>query len=97
MLLLLSDMQFDDHCIEGKNLNAFKLIKELYKKSNYEMPKLVFWNIAAKSNVPVKYNKEGVALISGFSPSIMKSVLKTKDFSPLKIMEETILINRYDI
>lgn len=96
-LLVISDMQFNDSSINGKSVSAFNMIKNEYEKSGYIMPKLVFWNMAAKDNVPVKFNKDGVALISGFSPSIMKSVLAAKEFNPMDVMLETIMNERYSL
>ena len=95
-LLILSDMQFDYHSIRGKDVSALKMIKNEYKKAGYEMPKLVFWNLKSYDNVPAKFNSDGVALISGFSPSIMKSVLGTKNFNPMDVMLETIMNERYN-
>lgn len=96
-LLIVSDMQFDDSSIRGKSVSALKMIESKYLKSGYKMPKIVFWNLVAHENVPSKFNKDGVALISGFSPSIMKSVLSAKDFNPLDVMLETINKERYSI
>jgi hypothetical protein len=58
----------------------------------------VFWNLNAADNVPVKFNAKGVALVSGFSPSIVKSVLSAdlEDFTPEQIMLKTIMSERYN-
>ena len=63
------------------------------------MPVVVFWNLNAADNVPVKHNENGVALVSGFSPSIMKSILETdlENFTPRGIMMKTIMNPKYDI
>jgi hypothetical protein len=49
--------------------------------------------------VPVKYNAKGAALVSGFSPSIMTSVLAADmdDFTPHAIMLQTIMNDRYAV
>jgi hypothetical protein len=46
----------------------------------------------------VKYDTRGAALVSGFSPSIVKSVLAADmdDFTPEAIMLKTIMNPRYD-
>ena len=36
------------------------------------------------------------ALVSGFSPSILKSILKCEDLSPMKVMLDTIGSERYN-
>lgn len=97
ILLILSDMQFNA-CIEHDD-SAIEMIKRKYEDHGYEMPNVVFWNINAYDNVPVKFDKKGTALVSGFSPSIVKSILAAdlEKFTPECIMLETIMNSRYDI
>lgn len=97
MLLILSDMQFDS-CARFDD-SAMQMIKRKYKDAGYEVPAIVFWNLNAADNVPVKFNTSGVALVSGFSPTIVKSVLSADmdQFSPESIMMKTIMNPRYDI
>lgn len=93
-LLILSDMEFD----EGAEFDesSMEMIQRKYQEAGYVVPKIVFWNLnARKGNVPVKYNKEGVALVSGFSPAIMTSILSAKNFTPMDIMLETLNQPRY--
>lgn len=76
---------------------TFEIIRTKFEVAGYKMPKIAFWNIESrnKDNVPVKMNENNVALISGFSPSIMKSLLGGKSFTPYDIMMETISKERY--
>jgi hypothetical protein len=48
--------------------------------------------------VPAKFNSDGVALISGFSPAIMKTVLSgdLEQFTPEAIMRKAVMIERYN-
>lgn len=94
-LLILSDMQFDQ-CVENDD-SAIEMIARKYEKAGYNLPKVVFWNLRDAGNVPVKFDKSGVALVSGFSPAIMKSILGGKEFTPEAIMMDTIMAERYDI
>lgn len=96
MLLIFSDMQFND-CIKFDD-PAIQMIHRKYKDAGYDMPNIVFWNINAADNVPVKFDTTGVALVSGFSPTIVKSVLGAdlKNFTPENIMLKTIMDKRYD-
>jgi len=95
MLLILSDMQFNQ-CVTHDD-TALGMIKRKYSEAGYEAPAIVFWNINAKDNVPVKHDKSGVALVSGFSPAIVKSVLSTDmdQFTPEGIMLKTVMVDRY--
>jgi len=92
-ILILSDMEFDMAINSPKN-SAMEEIENLYRENNYTLPKIVFWNIQARGkNFPVSFNKNGTALVSGFSPSILKSILKMDVANPHKVMLDT--INNY--
>lgn len=100
-LIILSDMQFNPRAI-GTNDSGFKMAKKAYKEAGYELPKIIFWNLNAYDNVPIKFDTEGTALVSGFSPSIMKAVLSSKfddaeAMTPLGVMMEAVMVDRYDV
>ena len=96
VLLILSDMQFDQ-CTRYDD-SAMEMIARKYIDNAYNVPNIVFWNLNAHDNVPVKYDTRGAALVSGFSPSIVKAVLQAEmdDFTPEAIMMQTIMNPRYD-
>lgn len=94
-LLILSDMQFDG-CVKHDD-SAMQMIKRKYKDAGYEVPNVVFWNLNSKDNVPVKFDKSGTALVSGFSPAVMKGVLSGTDMTPYGIMLATVNIERYNV
>ena len=97
IILILSDMEFDRN---EPDTTAFKMIKDKYKAAGYEVPNIVFWNLSKNTNHnAVRFSKTGAALISGFSPSIMKSVLSNnlEEFTPENVMLETIMSDRYKI
>lgn len=96
ILLILSDMQFD-RCVSFDN-SAIQMIRTKYKDAGYEVPSIVFWNLNDAGNVPVRFDERGTALVSGFSPSIMKSILAAdlEQFTPEAIMKKTVLNERYD-
>ena len=97
ILLIMSDMQFD-RCARFDD-SAIGMIRRKYETAGYQMPQIVFWNLNAGDNVPVKANETGVALVSGFSPAIVKSVLSAdvEEFTPRGIMMKTIMNPRYDV
>lgn len=96
-LYIISDMAFDVGSSDNNKTN-FEVIKEKYKNVGYEMPKLIWWNVNSVDNQsPVTINDEGTCLVSGCSPSILKSVLSAKTFTPADIMLETINKSRYNI
>lgn len=97
VLLIMSDMQFDQ-CARFDD-SAMQMIARKFESAGYELPKIVFWNLNAHDNVPVKYDTRGVALVSGFSPAIMVSVLggDTEKFTPEAIMMKAIMQDRYAV
>jgi hypothetical protein len=85
-------------CIENSENTALAMIKSKYEASGYVLPNVIFWNLSAHAgNVPVKYNENGTALISGFSPAIMKSVLSADKIDPVSIMLQTVNAPRYQV
>jgi hypothetical protein len=97
MLLILSDMQFDQ-CVSFDD-SAMQMIERKYAVAGYEMPKIVFWNLNAQDNVPVKFDESGTALVSGFSPAIVKPLLSgnLEEFTPEAIMRKTVMVDRYAV
>lgn len=96
MLLILSDMQFDG-CVRYDD-SAMQMIARKYESHGYKMPAIVFWNLNAADNSPAKKNKTQVALVSGFSPAIVKTVLSAdvEKFTPEGIMNAAIMVDRYN-
>jgi hypothetical protein len=98
-LLILSDMQFDIS-IKNEKETFLEMMTERYKNAGYKVPSVVFWNLnGAKDNIPVRFTEKGTALISGFSPNILKSVLSGNlgELTPEKIMLNAIMSPRYDL
>lgn len=97
-IFILSDMQFN--CCTNYDDSAQQMIERKYKKAGYKVPNVVYWNLNSYDNVPVSFNKKGVALVSGFSPAICKMVLEAVelgDLTPEAVMDRTIMSERYDL
>jgi hypothetical protein len=79
--------------------SAMQMIQRKYESAGYEVPKLVFWNLNSKDNAPVKFDESGTALVSGFSPAIVKPLLSgnLEKFTPEAVMLETIMQDRYAV
>ena len=94
-IYVISDMELNVAC-SGNNKTNFEAIKEKYRKAGYKMPRIVFWNVAARNDQsPVKFDENGTALVSGCSPSIFKTVLSGKNVTPYQVMLDTINAERY--
>ena len=99
-LLIISDMHFDTAC--GYKYNSeptnFEAIKAKYAAAGYEMPGIIFWNVNGDAgNVPVTMRDQNVGLVSGYSPSILNSVLQAKVLSPMELMLSTVNAERYSV
>ena len=88
MLLVLSDMQFDES--QNRTDTHFSWMEEEYEKAGYKLPKIVFWNLDAHFGTPARCSDDSVAMVSGFSPSIMKAVLNAEEFNPISVMMEAL-------
>ena len=92
-LLIVSDMQFSEGASRGGTEVEHSLLK--FDAAGYERPKIVYWNTAGYSGQQDTVNAKNVAMISGFSPSILKAVFGGSDFSPRLIMLRS--LEKYEI
>lgn len=98
-ILILSDMEFNScaTCNYGHRLNQtlFDKIAKDFAAHGYKLPRLVFWNIMSRTGtIPVKENDLGVALVSGFSPNIVKMVMSNST-DPFECLLEQLNAERY--
>jgi len=105
VLYIISDMEFDeaqttDSLVDGDHVDGlcnFEAIREQYKETGYTMPKIVFWNVDSKTEqVPVTIDDNGVCMVSGFSPTILQSLLAGEIQDPVQVMIDTVTTDRYD-
>jgi hypothetical protein len=93
VLYIVSDMQFDSACSNTTNLKA---IQKKYEHAGYKMPKIVFWNANAGKDSPVTVNDQGVCLVSGCSPVLLKSVLSSTTMTPWQVLLDAVNVPRYE-
>jgi Mg-chelatase subunit ChlD len=108
-IVILSDMEFNRATgnayassyysrSENRTSENFSEIDRKYAKAGYTRPTIIFWNLNARvGNSPVTYDEYGTAMISGFSPAIMKTVMTQKVVTPLESLLETVGVERYNI
>jgi len=105
-LLILSDMEFNQATSgpyvdtsgrwQNNRNTALDMVHAAYSKAGYTMPQIVFWNLNARlGNNPVTIRDDGTALVGGYSPALLKSILACKDFSPENVMLEAVMVERY--
>ena len=97
MILILSDMEFDCATEDLFNPTAQEMINNMFLESGYQTPKIVYWNIQARSskNKPVKFDENGTSLVSGLSPTILKNILSGNEMTPYFMMMSVVDSKRY--
>ena len=102
-MIVISDMEFDSATGNGWRRNGhmtiataetvMETIERKFNAAGYRMPKLIYWNVDARqANIPMIGNHY-VSYVSGFSPSIFKSILTGK--TGWDLMMEAIDCERY--
>jgi len=97
VLLIISDMQFSLG-VEQKKSNNKTVVEqcmEQWSEAGFQVPKIVYWNLAGFASSPDTVDSNNVGLISGFSPSILKAVFSGDKFDPISIMNRA--IDKYKI
>ena len=97
VVLILSDMEFNQ-CATNYSQTAMQSIKSKYADCGYKIPNIVFWNLNARgTNIPVKFDEMGTALVSGFSPAILKQILSSGSITPVDVMNRVLNSERYSL
>lgn len=93
-LYFISDMEFDA-CAEHAGLTNFQAARRAYEAKGYQLPQVVFWNVASRVlQQPVARNEQGAALVSGCTPRLFEMVLSGR-LSPYDYMLEVLNAPRY--
>jgi hypothetical protein len=94
-LLILSDMQWDGGAVDDTGKGVIESCMKQWEAAGYKRPQIVYWNLNGYNNQPATVRTKNVCMVSGFSPTILKTVLNNEDIDPIKIMLATIA--KYDI
>lgn len=94
-LIIISDMEIDE--FGGGKLIFTAEMRERFADAGYEMPKLVYWNVASRQDTFLaSKNDPDAILVSGQSASTFKNLIKGINLSAFEIMEQTLNDPRYD-
>lgn len=104
-IAFFSDMEFDPEAKStyysqfqvGKSYKAlFEKWCDRFNEAGYQFPKMVFWNIAGRSeSVPLKANENGLILVSGYNENLVKMVISDQ-YDPWNALKETLVNPRYN-
>ena len=79
-IIIISDMEFDSQrgYYGRRSATLMENIRNKWEAYGYEMPRLVYWCVDSRhDNVPMTV-KDGVTLVSGFSPVTFEMIMKGK-------------------
>jgi len=88
LLMIISDMQFTEGGVSNFDGTVVERCLADWEAAGYDRPKVLYWNLAGCAGQPATVNHKDVGLVSGFSPSILESVMNAEDFTPLGIMNK---------
>ncbi|KIJ09158.1 hypothetical protein PAXINDRAFT_17747 [Paxillus involutus ATCC 200175] len=92
-IFVFSDMQFD--CASTKPDPAnwktnHDVVERAYQEAGYDVPEIVYWNLSRESiTAPVTGEREGVALLSGYSPSLLKVFMDVEEEEDFKVLDNS--------
>jgi len=89
-LLIVSDMQFNMGA-RGSEKTVVEKALAKWEDAGFEIPNIVYWNTNGNAGSPARGTMANTALVSGFSPSILKAIFGNPDsMNPINIMNEAI-------
>lgn len=97
-LLIISDMQFSvgasndrySQYMNKENPIPVKTKIQEWVQLGYNAPKVIYWNTAGYAGSPETSNTDNVALISGFSPGILKAIFNGDDITPMSVLLKSV-------
>jgi hypothetical protein len=108
-VFVFSDMQFDQaELMRGNRWStSYERIEKKFAAAGYEMPEMVFWNLAGGRHgysswgeptvpKPVTAEQPGTAIVSGYSQAMLKVFLDGGGFEELDEEEETVEVKEVE-
>jgi len=87
VIIICSDMQFNEGVTD--NTPVQECITK-WKEAGFGDVSIVYWNLAGNKNQPATCKDKNVAMVSGFSPSVMNGLLNGRILNPVDIMMDTV-------
>ncbi|KAF9235234.1 hypothetical protein BU15DRAFT_78243 [Melanogaster broomeanus] len=87
-VFVFSDMQFDEASSTSTDPADWKTnhdaVERAYREAGYDVPEIVYWDLSDPRDLgditaPVTGEREGVALLSGYSPSLLKVFMDVEE------------------
>lgn len=85
-IMIISDMQFDQGC-KHNDLTNYQVAQNKFNSHGYELPTIWFWNVDdTPTDMPVLAHTPKTYLLSGYSPSVIKTILTNTVTTPYDLM-----------
>jgi len=85
-LFVISDMQFDQ--ADRNYATNHVALTDKFKQAGYEVPLIIYWNVRPNTtDFPAMSDTPGVAMLAGYSPSLLKVVMDGCDLEAEAPME----------
>lgn len=103
-LIVISDMEFDNCCYtpsgrwneyKTPNETLFETMRKRWATYGYQMPRLTFWNVAARHDLIPMKDDGNVRYVSGMSPVLFEQIMQ--DLSAVDLMMEKLDSERYAV
>jgi len=102
-LLIVSDMQFHEGASEYHYYGRDRVDPKAevpkalarWTAAGYSIPKIIYWNTAGYAGSPDTIDSTNTALVSGFSPAILKAIFSGTDLSAKGVMLRA--LEKYEI
>lgn len=94
-MIIFSDMQFDS-AVGRRGEVMLQSVQRRFRECGYpDMPRIVFWNLRGDDNnngYPATANSEGVQMLSGFSPALLKAVMQGDPVEEDVVTEDGVVV-----
>ena len=87
-----------DPVVKSENANSvIDNFRDKFVEAGYVLPKIIFWDLTGYTGAVSNKDEKNVALVSGFSPSVLKCVLSDtlENITPMQVMLDT--IEKYEV
>ncbi|KAF8835690.1 hypothetical protein BDN67DRAFT_1005750 [Paxillus ammoniavirescens] len=92
-VFVFSDMQFDDASTKPDPANwktNHDVVEGAYQEAGYDVPEIVYWKLSRESiTAPATGKREGVALLSGYSPSLLKVFMDVEEEEDFDVLDNS--------
>ena len=93
-LIIISDMEIDS--CEHSGWSFYDAMKDRYAEQGYQIPNIVFWNVDSRHDIyHADKSRKGVQLVSGQSPTVFTTLMKSIGMTPIEYMLSVVNSDRY--